>query len=127
MGALAFFLIVLGAGAWLSGGLFAMAVYWGDNAIVAGVVLSGVMIVIGRLLYLYVEALLKEKISTSADSEDTITVRSYWDFNADVSDVDPEYVDVKGLALELSKRELQYLLEHSKISADDFNQEVVRE
>lgn len=54
-------------------------------------------------------------------------VRAIWEFEADVEEFDPEFIDVKGLAEDSTKRELQYLINHGKLSADDFNYEVGKE
>ena len=47
-----------------------------------------------------------------------------WEFEVDISDFDPKFVDVPGLAVELTQQELDYLLTHGKLSVDDFNYEV---
>lgn len=54
-------------------------------------------------------------------------VKVTWEFDADVEDFDPEFIDIKGLAEDSAKRELQYLIKHEKLSADDFNYEVENE
>ena len=47
-------------------------------------------------------------------------VTATWEFEVDVSDLDPKFVDVPGFAIDLAKRELGYLLEDREISAEDF-------
>ena len=56
----------------------------------------------------------------------TVTVRATWEFDVDVSDILPEYVDVDGLVVHLTKMELRWLIRNSKISVDDFRYEIVR-
>ena len=51
-------------------------------------------------------------------------VRAIWEFDVDHSEMDEEFVDVKGLCVDLTKRELEYCLEHNQLSADDFTYEV---
>ena len=56
----------------------------------------------------------------------TIPVRAVWEFEVDVSDILPEYVDVEGLVVHLTKMELRWLIRNGKISVDDFKYEIVR-
>ena len=56
--------------------------------------------------------------------KDTLTVRAIWKFEVDTEDLDEEFIDIKGLAKDLTKREMEYLLEHKEISADEFSYEV---
>lgn len=51
-------------------------------------------------------------------------VKAVLEFDADVSDIFPEYVDVEGFAKDLTKRELADLISNSALSADDFEYEV---
>lgn len=44
-----------------------------------------------------------------------------WEFEVDTSDFDPKFVDVPGLAIDLTKREFGSLLESGELSADDFD------
>lgn len=43
-----------------------------------------------------------------------------WEFDADVEDFDPKFIDKVGLAKDLTKRELAYKIELGTISEDDF-------
>lgn len=54
-------------------------------------------------------------------------VRVLWEFDADVEDLDPAFVDIKNLAKDLAERELAYMMEHQDIQACDFVYEVVEE
>lgn len=47
-------------------------------------------------------------------------VKAIWEFDADMDGFDPEFVNIKGLAKDSAKRELQYLIDHNELSADDF-------
>ena len=51
-------------------------------------------------------------------------VKAIWEFEVDTEDFDEEFVDIKGLAKDLTQREMEYLLEHKEILADDFSYEV---
>lgn len=53
-------------------------------------------------------------------------VKAIWEFDADVSDILPEHVDIEGLAKDLTIRELNYLLANHDISALDFKYEIVK-
>lgn len=44
-----------------------------------------------------------------------------WEFEVDVSDLDPKFVDIPGLAKDLTKQELNLLLTSGELSADDFD------
>jgi hypothetical protein len=48
-----------------------------------------------------------------------------WEFDADVEDLDPKQVDIYGLAKDLTKNELAYLIIHSELTVDDFEYSVV--
>jgi hypothetical protein len=52
-------------------------------------------------------------------------VRAIWEFDADVEDFDPEFINIVGLAKDSAKRELAYVLERNELSAEDFEYEVV--
>lgn len=54
-------------------------------------------------------------------------VRVVWEFDADVEELDPAFVDIKNLAKDLAERELAYMLEHKEITAYDFEYQVVNE
>lgn len=47
-------------------------------------------------------------------------VKVIWEFDADVEDFDPEFVNIVGLAKDSAKREMQYVLDNNKLCADDF-------
>lgn len=51
-------------------------------------------------------------------------VRAIWEFDADVSDIDPMHVNKKGLSKDLAHDALQYYLERGELSADDFRYEI---
>jgi hypothetical protein len=59
--------------------------------------------------------------------KDTMRVKAVWEFEVDTEDFDPKFVDIEGLAKDLTQREMEYLLEHKEISAEDFSYEVVEE
>lgn len=48
-----------------------------------------------------------------------------WEFDADVEGLDTKFVDIPGLAKDLTKRELDYLLSNGGLTADDFEYAVV--
>ena len=52
-------------------------------------------------------------------------VRVTWEFDADVEDYSPKYVDVPGLAKDLTKQELASLIIHGDLTVDDFEYAVV--
>ena len=47
-------------------------------------------------------------------------VKVIWEFEADIEDLDQEFVDIPELAKELARKELEDRLEHDDITADDF-------
>ena len=47
-------------------------------------------------------------------------VKAIWEFDANVSDLDPNFVDVPELAKDLARRELDYLLFHNMLGTYDF-------
>lgn len=51
-------------------------------------------------------------------------VKIIWEFEANVEDFDPKYVDIKGLAKFLARRELDFLLQNEDLQADDFDYKV---
>lgn len=51
-------------------------------------------------------------------------IKAIWEFDVDVSDILPEYVDVEGFAIDLAKNELNNLMCNFEISAEDFKYEV---
>lgn len=51
-------------------------------------------------------------------------VKAIWEFETDMEDFDPKHVDIKGLAKDLTQRELDYLIKYGEIQADDFSYEV---
>ena len=55
-------------------------------------------------------------------------VKAIWEFDADVSDISSEYVDVEGHAKDLTKNELSWWMsERGCLFADEFTFEVVKE
>lgn len=67
-----------------------------------------------------------KKTEKSYSPTKTVTVRAAWEFEVDVSDILPDYVNVEGLVVHLTKMELRWLIRNSKISVDDFEYEIVR-
>ena len=47
-------------------------------------------------------------------------VKAIWEFDADVTDLDPEFINIIGLAKDSAKRDLQYCLDKNMLCADDF-------
>lgn len=47
-------------------------------------------------------------------------VKVIWEFDADVEDFDPEFVNIVGLAKDGAKRDLEDLLKRNMLCADDF-------
>ena len=47
-------------------------------------------------------------------------VKAIWEFDADVEDFDPKFINIKGLAKDSAKRDLQDLIDRNILSADDF-------
>lgn len=47
-------------------------------------------------------------------------VRVSWEFDVDVEDLDPKFVDIPGHAKDLAKIELASLLYKNELTADDF-------
>lgn len=50
-------------------------------------------------------------------------VRAIWEFDVDDSEMSEEWVDVQGLCKELTQREVDYLLKHNELNAEDFQYE----
>lgn len=48
-----------------------------------------------------------------------------FEFEPDTSDIDEKFVDKKGIARDLTEREIDYELKHNLISANAFNYEVI--
>ena len=51
-------------------------------------------------------------------------VKAVWEFDADVSGISPEDVDIPGLAIALTQRELAHLIRHHEISIYDFEYQI---
>ena len=51
-------------------------------------------------------------------------VRAIWEFDVDTSEMLEEYVDVNGLCIDLTKRELDYCIRNNQLDASDFTYEV---
>lgn len=54
-------------------------------------------------------------------------VKAIWEFDVDTTDLDPEFINIPGLAKDLTKRELQYCLDRNELCADDFEYVVEEE
>ena len=54
-------------------------------------------------------------------------VRAVWEFEADVSDLDPKFIDIPGLAKDMAMRELGHLMDTGELSAADFTYEIMEE
>lgn len=52
-------------------------------------------------------------------------VKATWMFAVDTSDLDPKFIDIPGLAKDLTMRELAHLLETKEITAEDFEYNVI--
>ena len=59
--------------------------------------------------------------------ENTMKVKAIWEFEVDTEDFSEEFVDVKGLAKDLTQREMGKLLQNQEIAADDFSYELENE
>jgi hypothetical protein len=47
-------------------------------------------------------------------------VKAIWEFDVDTEDLNPEFIDIPLLAKELTQRELDYLIKHNQLDAEDF-------
>ena len=56
--------------------------------------------------------------------ENKMKVKAIWEFEVDSSDFDKEHVNINGLCVDLTKRELNYCLKHDQLTSEDFNYEV---
>lgn len=54
-------------------------------------------------------------------------VKASWEFDVDISDFDEKHVDIKGLAIDLTKREIEYNLSNNEFSAEDFKYEIIQD
>lgn len=54
-------------------------------------------------------------------------VKASWEFDVDISDFDEKHVDIKGLAIDLTKREVEHNLSNNEFSAEDFKYEIVED
>lgn len=54
-------------------------------------------------------------------------VKAIWEFEVDTEDFSEEFVDVKGLAKDLTQREMGNLLQNQEIAAEDFSYELENE
>ena len=59
--------------------------------------------------------------------ENTLKVKAIWEFEVDTEDLSEEFVDIKGLAKDLTRREMGNLLQNQEISAEDFSYELETE
>ena len=48
-------------------------------------------------------------------------VKAVWEFEVNTEDFDNKSVNINGLAKDLTKREMKYLLEHEEISEEEFS------
>ncbi len=62
--------------------------------------------------------MLKEKVTK-------VKVQAIWEFEVDAEDFDPKFVDIRGLAIELTQRELADLLGKKELSEEDFDYKIV--
>lgn len=53
-------------------------------------------------------------------------VRAVWEFDVDVADLDENFVDILGLAKDLTKNELAHCLKNDELTADDFTYEILK-
>lgn len=56
--------------------------------------------------------------------KNTMKVKAIWGFEVDTGDFLEDFVDVKGLAKDLTMREMGNLLQNQEISAEDFSYEL---
>ena len=54
-------------------------------------------------------------------------VKAIWEFEVDTEDFMEEFVNIKGLAKDLTQREMENLLKNQEISAEDFSYEIESE
>ena len=54
-------------------------------------------------------------------------IKAIWEFDADVSDILPEHVDVEGFAIDLAREELAWLLLRQELTHEGFHFEVTKE
>lgn len=54
-------------------------------------------------------------------------VRAVWEFEVDTSDLDPKYIDIPGLAKDLTANELKSMIDNNSLSSEDFEYSVVIE
>ena len=59
--------------------------------------------------------------------ENTMKVKAIWEFEVDTEDFSGEFVDVKGLAKDLTQKEMENLLQNQEIAAEDFSYELETE
>ena len=59
--------------------------------------------------------------------ENTLKVKAIWEFEVDTEDFSEEFVDVKGLAKDLTRREMENLLQNQEITTEDFSYELENE
>ena len=54
-------------------------------------------------------------------------VRAVWEFDADVSDIDPKQIDIPGLAKDLAENELRHMIKNNLVTIEEFEFSVVIE
>ena len=59
--------------------------------------------------------------------ENTMKVKAIWEFEVDTEDFSDEFVDVEGLAKDLTQREMENLLQNQEIASEDFLYELENE
>lgn len=53
-----------------------------------------------------------------------ITIQAIWEFEADITDINPNQVNTEKLAVELTQKELDYQIKHHNITANDFHYQI---
>ena len=59
--------------------------------------------------------------------KNTMKVKAIWEFEVDTEDFSDEFVDVEGLAKDLTHREMENMLQNQEISSEDFSYELENE
>lgn len=54
-------------------------------------------------------------------------VRAVWEFDVDTEGLDPKFVDIPGVAKDLTKAELEYVIKRGLLTTDEFEFSVVLE
>ena len=56
-----------------------------------------------------------------------VKVKAVWEFEVDTEDFDEEFVDIIGLAKDLTKTEMKSMLDNNELSEEDFTYEVAQD